>query len=295
MDAYATSVSHDAVPDFSGAQDMNALIVIVHDWAALTEQDRRAGIPRLARTYFVGMPTLPGVSIPLALTFAQPEVSVVLGGRTFEVGLRPRLSWPGATQGAIQLFHHDDWPGCYGSANVNPQFWNGRPAPLAAVVTRARLLPHLPIRLPELPEDRTRAFCGVCHARTDTRFAFGHGRWNGSAFVRAGTDELITTVDDQAWIRRLDVGPVCQECIDAVLPSGDPRPGVPEGHVYVPERNRAMLPNEAPKPTKFTWPDDPDPLLRGPAWYGGQAFEWRHLEREPDILARLDRLEGRDQ
>lgn len=294
MDAYATSVSHEAVPDFSGARDMNALIIIVHDWSALIDQDRWAGIPRLARTYFVGMPMPPGVSVPLALTFAQPEVSVVLGGTTFEAGLRPLLSWSGARQGAIQLFDHVDWPGCYGSVNVSPQFWDGRPAPLAAVVTRARLLPHLPIRLPDLPEDRTRAICGVCHARIDARFAFGHGQWNGSAFVRAGTDELIATVDDPGWIRRLDVGPICQDCIHTVLPSGDPRPGVPEGHVYVPQRNRSLRPEEIPTAADVPSPNDPDPLVLSRARYGDQACEWQHLEREPNILARLDRLEGRD-
>jgi hypothetical protein len=294
MEAYATSVSQDAVADFSGTQHMDGLVLIVHDWAALIEQDRWAAIPRLARTHFVGMPTPPGISTPLVLTLAQPKVSMNFDGTIFEAGLRPRLSWPGARDGAVQLFHHADWPGCHGSVNISPLFWNDRPAPLAAVVKRARLLPHLPIRLPDLPEDRTRTFCGMCHARIDTRFSFGHGHWDGSAFVRAGTDEIIATVEDPAWIRRRDVGPVCQECIDAVLPSGDPRPGVPRGRVYVPACNRAMRPDEVPATADFPWPDDPDPLVRARARYGARAFEWQHLEREPDIMARLDRLEGRD-
>lgn len=293
MTLFCASISRVAFPDLAVVGPTDELDLLVADWEALLNFPDWDDPPLPTRTYIIAPSQETRGPAPIIKGQAQPLSAFVRDQRQIFAAVHPFVVWPGAEGGSLHLFHHDDWPGAYGAVNVSPHYWNGQPADLDRLSLRSRLLPRVPMRVTGLPDARTLTACGVCRVQIDRRYAFGHGRWDGRNFVRAGTDGVIAVPGTSTWTGQLEPGPVCQNCLEAALPSRDLEAGIPDGYAYVRERNRSIHPQDVPAAIDVRQHDDPSPAVRARSRYGNGAFEWQHLQYEPGIRERLDRLEGR--
>lgn len=207
------------------------------------------------------------------------------GEHLFYCSTHPLLTWPGAADGVRQIFWHDDWPGSYKSINVNPRFWDVPLVSAAEAVHRGERLPEASVPLPDLSSAGTRTNCLLCHSMIDIRFSSGHGWYNGSDLVRAGTDEIIAHQTGSSPIN--GPGPYCGQCVEAAL-YGDGFV-VPYGCQYIERHNRSLpIGLELPEhPSHWKWTDHP--YAEECKRYGDEAFEWMLPEQSFATHRRIER------
>ena len=229
------------------------------------------------------------------LRFVEGAATAVSGGdatgiqsRQFRSGQtqiccssHPLLTWPGAKDGIIQVFWHEDWPGSFQAVNINPLLWDRPIVSADETFHRGIQLPELPFQLPDAPSAGTRTQCLSCHTGIDLRFCSGHAWYDGNVVLRAGTTEVIVC---QTQAQMIDErGPYCAQCIDTAVYTGELQ--APTEQRYDGRHNRSFPKDlEVPKHlSALKWSEHPyaDACRR----YGVETYEWM-LGEDPAITRR---------